>query len=328
MKKSKIFASLFIMLAFGIFAGKFISNFSLKDIKDNVVLTEAKVNNARVTDNIISKDLTTIINGTTSSVDIEQDGIEESITIIDDISDFALMNGSSGHFKLTKNISVPNSTTSLGIETFDGVFNGGGYTISNLKGPFVNHLTGTICNLIIDSPREFSAVLDESAVVKHTISNTLYGFTTDTSYTQVAPQYFGFVSGKVTAGTIDNVKVNNAKINSNGSTEGAFTTTTNTTGYMGFIAGHVEKVSYITNCSVSNSTLVHSTAYGVGGIVGYSDHSYIRGCLVNNMTVTGKNNVAINTMPKAFTGLLAGVNFRGSLTENIIADISQTSTPY
>ena len=46
------------------------------------------------------------------------------------------------------------------------------------------------------------------------------------------------------------------------------------------------------------------------------------------MTVIGKNDLAINTMPKAFTGLLVGVSYKGGLNENIIADISQTSTPY
>lgn len=328
MKKSKIFASLFIMLGFGIFVSKLTGNFSLDDIKNNVVVAKAEVDNSRVKDDIISKDLTTIINGVTSTIDTEGDGIETNVTLIDDISDFALMNGSSGHFKLTKNITVPNSVTSLGIETFAGVFNGGGYTISNLKGPFIKELSGTICNFVIDSPREFTGTLDGITTTKTTISNTLYGFITKNDNTQVAIQNFGFACGKVTTGTIDNVKVNNAKINTNGSTEGKFASSINTTGYMGFVVGHAHQNSYITNCSVSNSTLVHSSAYGVGGIVGYSYQSYIRGCLVNNMTVTGKNGLAINTMPKAFTGLLVGVSFRGSLNQNIIADISQTSTPY
>ena len=263
MKKSKIFATLFVMLAFGIFVGKLTSNISLEDIKDNVALVTRKVNNSKVKDNVIFEDLTTIINGTTSSIDIEKDGNNDSVTIINDISDFTLMNGSSGHFKLSKNINVPNEITSLGIENFDGVFNGGGYTISNLKGPFVNELTGTISNLIIDSPREFSATLDESTIVKHNIANTIYGLMTENSYTQVAPQYFGFVSGKVTSGTIDNVKVNNAKIDTNGSTEGEFADNINTTGYMGFIAGQSNQSSYITNCSVSYSTLVHISSYAV-----------------------------------------------------------------
>ena len=328
MKKRIKIASLFIILTCGIFAGKLISNISLDAIKEKPVLVDSKLNNSRIKDNMASKDLTTIINGNTSSIDTEKDGIGDNITIIDDISDFALMNGSSGHFKLSKNISVPNSITSLGIETFDGVFNGGGYTISNLKGPFVNNLTGTICNFIIDSPREFNAVLDASATVKHTIYDTLYGFTTDNSYTQVAPQYFGFACGIATGGTIDNVKVNNAKINTNGSTEGEFDTSINTTGYMGFIAGQINQITYLTNCSVTNSTLVHSSAYAVGGIVGHSNFSYVKGCLVNNLSVTGKNGLAINTMPKAFTGLLVGANYRGTIDESIVTNITQTSTPY
>ena len=111
MKKSKIFASLFIMLGFGVFVSKLTSNFSLDDIKNNVVVAKAKVNNSMVKDDIISKDLTTIINGVTSTMDTEGDGVETNITLIDDISDFALMNGSSGHFKLTKNNITSKSIT-------------------------------------------------------------------------------------------------------------------------------------------------------------------------------------------------------------------------
>ena len=326
MKKTRIFTLLFIMLALGILVGQSINNISLDNTKDNVVSLEEETYEMTSKNNIRLSGITTVVNGTTYP---STEGVSsEEVILIDDISDFALMNGSSGYFKLTKNITVPNSMTTLGIETFSGFFNGGGYTISNLKGSFVTTLSGTVCNLVIDSPREFTAVLDTSTLVKHTISDTLYGFTTDNSYTQVSQQNFGFVCGTLDSGTIDNVKVNNAKINTNGSTEGKFATSINTTGYMGFIVGKTNQRSYITNCTVSNSTLVHSTAYGVGGIAGYADYSFIRGCLVYNLTVTGKNNLAINTMPKAFTGLITGVSFRGSIIDSIVADINQTSTPY
>ena len=78
------------------------------------------------------------------------------------------------------------------------------------------------------TPTDIEAELKHIIYKRKNIANTIYGLMTENSYTQVAPQYFGFVSGKVTAGTIDNVKVNNAKINTNGSTAGEFDTSINT----------------------------------------------------------------------------------------------------
>ena len=260
-KKGKVFASLFIILSFGVFVSKFTSNVSLDNIKNTITLIKQKVNKEKVNEDIISKDITTIINGTTSSIDIEGDGVDASATIISDASDFALMNGSSGSFKLANDITIPDSMISLGIETFDGYFHGDGYTIYNLNGSFVNTLTGTICNVIIDSPRQFSATLDEGNITRPVLSNTLYGLVTGTTYSLTSPQYFGYVSGKVNGGTIDNVKVSNATIDTNGSTEGILSSSIKTTGYMGFIAGQATSNSYIINSSVTDSTLIHSSSY-------------------------------------------------------------------
>ena len=59
------------------------------------------------------------------------EGTEENPYIIDEESDFSLMNGSSAYFKMVNDITIKDSTVSLGIETFSGVFEGGGYAIKN-----------------------------------------------------------------------------------------------------------------------------------------------------------------------------------------------------
>ena len=272
---------MFVIMSFGIITGKFISNYSIDEIKDDLLKTKEEIKTEK-----IDKPL----NKSTSTSVVETKVDTDNYTIIDDVSDFAKMNGSSDKFAMIKNITIPSGTTSLGIETFSGVFDGGGYTISNLSGPLVKTLTGTIYNLVISSPRTYVA---DTTLNKATInfSNTYYDYLTGDSSDYIACQYFGYVCGKVTSGVIDNVKVTGATIDTNSGTQSDFTGDTN--GYMGFIAGQINQITYLTNCSVTNSTLVHSSAYGVGGIVGYSYQSYIRGCLVNNMTVTGKNSLAI-----------------------------------
>ena len=96
----KIIALLFAILAFGIYAIKYTSNISLGDIIDSVGITDDETNNSGEINRF--RGITTVVNGTTSSTDPE-DG---NVTIIDDVSDFALMNGSSGSFKLTKNTNT------------------------------------------------------------------------------------------------------------------------------------------------------------------------------------------------------------------------------
>ena len=88
------------------------------------------------------------------------EGTEENPYIIDEESDFSLMNGSSAYFKMVNDITIKDTTTSLGIETFSGVLEGGGYSIINLSDSFVKELTGTINDLTIDSPRIFEASMD------------------------------------------------------------------------------------------------------------------------------------------------------------------------
>lgn len=317
MKKSKLFASMFVIMSFGIITGKFISNYSIDEIKDDLFKTKEEIKTEK-----IDKPL----NKSTSTSVVETKVDTDNYTIIDDVSDFAKMNGSSGKFAMTKNITIPSGTTSLGIETFSGVFDGGGYTISNLSGPLVKTLTGTIYNLVISSPRTYVA---DTTLNKATInfSNTYYNYLTGDASDYIACQYFGYVCGKVTSGVIDNVKVTGATIDTNSGTQSDFTGDTN--GYMGFIAGYSERTSIIKNCTVEYSTLVHSSSYAVGGIVGYSSDSDIYGCLVRELTISGKNGVAISSMPKAFTGLIAGVfNFGGYIWKSVIADIKQGNSPY
>jgi len=328
MKKIKLLMS--VLLVSFIFIG---ISYLVNNTNNEVALVnenKERVNKAINIDNVKSDDVTTIFNGKTNIVDLEGDG-EDSYIVIDDVADFAQMNGSSEKFRLSTDIYVPDSITSLGIEEFFGEFDGDGHIISNLNGPFINNLSGSIANFEISNPRAYTASLDINLYTE-SFSKTYYAYLSGNTQSSVARQYFGFVCGKVSSGTIDNVVVKEATIDTNGSTEGRLNGSVKTTGYMGFIAGYVEagdNNSYIKNCTVIDSKLVHSSTFAVGGIVGYSKNSYIYGCLVRNLEVTGKNGVAISSMPKAFTGLIVGVfNSGGYIRENIVADISQGNTPY
>jgi len=101
-------------------------------------------------------------------------GTLEDPYLIDSEDDFINMNGSSAHFKMVNTITV--TSTSLGIETFDGVFEGGGYSIKNLNGMFVTNLTGEINNVVIESPQTFTASLDISESKHIGLGKYYYGY--------------------------------------------------------------------------------------------------------------------------------------------------------
>lgn len=252
-------------------------------------------------------------------------GTLEDPYLIDSEDDFINMNGSSAHFKMVNTITI--TSTSLGIETFDGVFEGGGYSIKNLNGMFVTNLTGEINNVVIESPQTFTASLDISESKHIGLGKYYYGYLVSETSTSIwtKPQYFGYVSGTVVGGVINNVRVTNATINTNSSTRDILTGTNKTASMIGFVAGNIKSDSIIKNCTVDNSTLIYSTCYAVGGIVGYSSNSTITGCLTTNLTITTKDGVELTSMPKAFVGLIAGEIVWGYLEKCIVTDINSSS---
>ena len=260
------------------------------------------------------------------------EGTEENPYIIDEESDFSLMNGSSAYFKMVNDITIKDSTTSLGIETFSGFFEGGGYSIINLNGSFVKELTGTINDLTIDSPRTFTASMDvDTKQIGE--SRSLYAYLRTQEDPNVStsmnakPQYFGYVCGKVTSGNLNSVRVTNATIDTNSHTNTHHFGSDYTTTHIGFIAGYASGSNFY-NCTVDSSTLIYSTSYGVGGIVGEFRNGTLLGCMVRNLTITGKNDVSINQMSKAYTGLMVGIIEGSTVSKNIAVDISQGTTPY
>ena len=259
-------------------------------------------------------------------------GTLENPHLIDDESDFSLMNGSDAYFKMTKNITISDSVTSLGIETFSGVLEGNGYSIFNLNGSLVETLTGDINNLVIDNPREFVASMDVDTK-QLSMAGTRYAHLVVTdnvnSSTSIngKPQYFGYVCSKLSKGNLNNVRVTNATINTNSHTQSSLDVNNYTAAYIGFMVGEAT-YSGLYNCTVDNSKMIYSTCYGVGGMVGTATATTIAGSLVRNLTINGKDDVAINQMPKAFTGLFVGINRTGVFFNNIAMDINQGETPH
>lgn len=260
------------------------------------------------------------------------EGTEENPYIIDEESDFSLMNGSSAYFKMVNDITIKDSTVSLGIETFSGVFEGGGYAIKNLGGSFVKELSGTINDLTIDSPRNFIASMDISTSYLGD-SKSRYAYLRkqeapngDTSM-NAKSQYFGYVCGKVTSGNLNSIRVTNATIDTNSHTNTHHFGTDYTTAYVGFITGYASSSNFY-NCTVDSSTLIYSTSYGVGGIAGAFRNGTLLGCMIRNLTITGKNGININQMSKAYSGIMVGIIEGSTFSKNIVVDISQGDTPY
>lgn len=260
------------------------------------------------------------------------EGTEENPYIIDEESDFSLMNGSSAYFKMINDIIIQDSTTSLGIETFSGVFEGGGYSIKNLNGSFVKELSGTINDVTIDSPRTFVASMDISTSYIGD-SKSRYAYLrkqeapNDGTSMNAKPQYFGYVCGKITSGNLNSVRVTNATIDTNSHTNAHHFGTDYTTSYVGFIAGYASSSNFY-NCTVDSSTLIYSTSYGVGGIAGAFRNGTLLGCMIRNLTITGKNGININQMSKAYSGIMVGIIEGSTVSKNIAVDISQGTTPY
>ena len=278
-------------------------------------------------------------NITTNKVNAASSG-EGTITnpyIIDEESDFSLMNNSSAYFKLSKSITISDETTSLGIESFSGVFEGCGYSIINLKGQFVKKLTGEINNVVIDSPRMFIADQNVSEYLYIDVNDTKYGYqykeensNKEIGNLSTKPQNFGFVCGEVlSGGKINSCRVTNATIDTNSHTGSVlYESGSKVTSKMGFIAGSLSGEAEILNCTVEYSKWIYSNTYAVGGIVGYAYFGTISGCLVNNLTITGKNNVALSDIPKAFNGLIVGDLYEAELRRSIVTDINQGTTPH
>lgn len=259
-------------------------------------------------------------------------GTKENPHIIDDESDFILMNGSSDYFELSKSITISDSTGFLGIENFSGVFEGNGYSILNTDGPFVINLTGEINDVTFDSPKQFTASTSED-IKQLGITGNRYSFLLKLENPNISntingkPQYFGYVCSKIDGGSLNNVRVTNATIDTNSHTDETIIGPTSTIAYIGFIAGQASNAQ-IFNCTVDNSNLVYSTCYALGGLIGSVKDSSIYGSLVTDLNITTKPGLQINQMTKAYSGLIAGIFTTSRANNNIVMNISQGDTPY
>lgn len=259
-------------------------------------------------------------------------GTKENPHIIDDESDFILMNGSSDYFELSKSITISDSTGFLGIENFSGVFEGNGYSILNTDGPFVINLTGEINDVTFDSPKQFTASTSED-IKQLGITGNRYSFLLKQENPNISntingkPQYFGYVCSKIDGGSLNNVRVTNATIDTNSHTDETIIGSTSTIAYIGFIAGQASNAQ-IFNCTIDNSNLVYSTCYALGGLIGSVKDSSIYGSLVTDLNITTKPGLQINQMTKAYSGLIAGIFTTSRANNNIVMNISQGDTPY
>lgn len=176
---------------------------------------------------------------------------------------------------LANDITLPDDYTPAGNGTRDGssytgdsytgVFDGDGHTISNVKNGLFGVLTGTVKNVSVEASVEGSSD-SVGAVASVLVGGTISDVTVSGSV--VGPEAVGGVVGRVLAdGNIENC-VNNASVSSTGSADAA--------------GGIVGKAYYtvtgkemnITNCA---NTGTISGKYAAGGIVGFSAANVI-GC--------------------------------------------------
>lgn len=213
--------------------------------------------------------------------------ISDNTTVISSASDLEKMRqNANGYYKLTANIDMKDYLTSKEgwepIKTFSGVFDGRGYTISNLTinntsqdyvGMFGNvKSSAKIGNLKLDNVNitggEFTGALagNCSGIISnvHVLSGNVTGFRDST----------GGIAGSFSIGSIENCT---AKVNVDGDK--------NVGGIVGTLYnGYISRVKFEGNVTATDN---------VGGFIGLariSDATQISEC-ATNIAVNGKNNL-------------------------------------
>ena len=214
------------------------------------------------------------------------------------------------HVALAANIDMASEDWSVNIGDdcnyiFDGIFDGKGYTISNLNGTeTAQKADGYVCTGL------FGAIHGSAVVKNLTIENVniTAGFTGNNAAAVV-----GFVygdSGKTT--TIENVTVKGDVI-------------INASGVYG--VGAIVGYSYeggavnIKNCKVvANEGSVITATSGTGAIIGYcAGRTTIDGCTVDNIDITGKGLVG------GIAGITSISNTK-NLTNNTVKNVNLAAT--
>ena len=187
------------------------------------------------------------------------------------------------YYRLDADINVDGSLSTIfnSSTQFKGYFDGNGHTISGftISGNNYSGLFGYM----------FGATV-ENLTLKDVKFNTSRGET-----------FLGALAGYAKNCTINNVKVENVEFTYSGRSS--------STAIIGGFIGEAEN-SNITNCTVSNSKIVVSSAQfnvKLGGFVGLNDMSLIDNCHTNG-TIEATTTYTSNTDGRLFVGGFAGVN--------------------
>ena len=215
------------------------------------------------------------------------------------------------HVALAANIDMATEDWSVNIgddcnKTFDGIFDGKGYTISNLNGTETAQKTdGYVCTGL------FGAIYGNAVIKNLTIENVNINTAEYTGNNAAAA--VGFVyddNGKTT--TIENVTVK-GDVNINAS--GVYG--------VGAIVGYSYEggAVNIKNCKVvANEGSVITATSGTGAIIGYcAGRTTIDGCTVDNIDITGKGLVG------GIAGITSISNTK-NLTNNTVKNVNLAAT--
>ncbi len=185
--------------------------------------------------------------------------------------------------------------------TFEGTFNGAGYSIENLHisndnsnvALFETLGAGTIQNVTINNPSITTTGSNVGAVVG-TMSGegtVEYCYVTGSTAAVAGANNVGGVVGTQSAGTISNVE-NAAAVSGSGDNVG---------GIVGYVAGAVEGIGGGVVSKVSNTGTVTATGNNAGGIAGYS-----AGTITGNISPISTNSGEVTANENA--GGIVGTN--------------------
>lgn len=222
------------------------------------------------------------------------------------------------YFKINASFDVNGTSTPIGISatnSFQGIFDGGGYTLSALNtnssvtyGGLFGYISGaTIKNVKIGGGSNIGSGSNVGALVGYAVNSTIDSCNASANMSGRASCKLGGVIGYANNCTISNCSNYSSNFNSPGAN-----------GYYGGIVAYAENGSVITRCYSTSSINGANTSY-MGGLVAYSDSSIINNCYftgsVQNgsgyyggLVAYGTNNSTISNSYSAPTNFPNGTN--------------------
>ena len=205
------------------------------------------------------------------------------------INDWRGINNSpTENYMLMTDLNFINEGNTIGLETINGIINGNGHTISNIKltndSYFINNLYGTFENIYVDNFNQ-DVVGNGGLVLSCQAGSKIDNVHIENVSIMKSGSYgVGALSHYAYYSLITNCSITNIQINIEGNLSSI---------YAGGIAGWIRN-STVENCYVQGLNITDSRGVdsGIGGIVGYGeDNNSIKNCYVEGTIKSDNLNV-------------------------------------